>query len=61
MRKDKILVCQNCLQEFVWTLGEQEFFEKKGLSQPKLCPVCRGIEKAAREDKFRGRESAQSR
>jgi len=54
MKKDKIIICQDCGQEFVWTLGEQGFYEEKGLKEPVRCPMCRATYKAAKKDKFRG-------
>ncbi len=53
--KDKIIECQQCQQDFAWTIGEQEFYEKKALKMPKYCPICRSTLKAAKEDKFRGK------
>ncbi len=43
---DKTINCQDCGQEFVWTQGEQDFYEQKGLKSPKLCPICRGKQQA---------------
>ena len=42
MKKDKSMMCEECGQEFVWTVGEQEFYEKKGVEDPKYCMICRG-------------------
>ena len=40
-KKDKTLVCKDCGQEFVFTKGEQEFYELKGLTnEPKRCKEC---------------------
>ena len=52
--KDKIIVCQNCEDEFAFTGGEQEFYKNKGLSEPIRCPICRATFKAAQQDQFRG-------
>ena len=52
--KDKIIVCQECKQEFVWTAGEQGFYAEKKLSQPVRCPICRAMQQKASQDKFRG-------
>lgn len=46
MVTDITLVCQDCGLEFVFTVGEQEFYAQKGLAQPKYCPICRGKWKA---------------
>ena len=40
--EDKTLVCEDCGKEFVFTVGEQEFYAEKGLvNTPKRCPECR--------------------
>jgi len=42
MFEDKVLVCQDCGEEFVFTTGEQEFYHEKGFSnEPKRCMECR--------------------
>ncbi|NLV22993.1 MAG: zinc-binding protein, partial [Syntrophomonadaceae bacterium] len=42
MFEDKVLVCQDCGQEFVFTAGEQEFYHEKGFeNEPKRCKDCR--------------------
>ncbi len=42
MLHDKNLVCHDCKKRFVFSLGEQEFFNQKGLTNlPKRCPNCR--------------------
>lgn len=39
---DKILVCKDCGQEFVFTVSEQEFFAEKGFANdPTRCLDCR--------------------
>ena len=44
---DKTLTCRDCGQEFVFTAGEQEFYEQRGLTnQPGRCPDCRRARKA---------------
>jgi len=43
---DLNLTCQNCLQLFVFSEGEQQFYTQKGLTQPTLCPICRSIKQA---------------
>jgi putative zinc ribbon protein len=51
--KDKVIKCENCKQDFVWTKGEREFYEQKNLGAPKFCMICRGMHGKAAEDKFR--------
>ena len=46
---DKMLVCRGCGREFVFSAGEQEFFQLKGLmNEPGRCPDCRAARKAER-------------
>ena len=53
--KDKVIKCQDCAQDFAWTIGEQQFYQQKGLKPPIRCPICRAIHQAAVQDKFRGK------
>ena len=39
--EDKKLVCKDCGKEFLFTVGEQEFYLDKGFSIPKRCKECR--------------------
>jgi CxxC-x17-CxxC domain-containing protein len=40
--QDKTLVCRDCGNQFVFTAGEQEFFQQRGLlNEPSRCPNCR--------------------
>lgn len=40
--EDKVLTCQDCSKEFVFTSAEQEFYAQKGFSnEPKRCKECR--------------------
>jgi CxxC-x17-CxxC domain-containing protein len=46
---DKVLVCRGCSRDFVFTAGEQEFYQLKGLvNEPGRCPECRAARKAER-------------
>ncbi len=52
--EDKTLVCQDCGSEFVFTVGEQEFYKEKGFdNEPKRCKVCRDKKKQERRP-FKG-------
>ena len=45
--QDKTLVCRDCGQDFVFTAGEQEFYQQRGLTnEPGRCPSCRQARKA---------------
>lgn len=51
--EDITLVCKDCGKEFVWTVGEQEYFKAHGLeNQPKRCADCRKARKAKAKDNF---------
>ena len=48
---DKDLMCGECNAAFVFTVGEQEFFNSRGYTnEPKRCPECR----EARKNQQRG-------
>jgi len=45
--EDKTLTCRDCGTAFIWTAGEQEFYQARGLTnQPGRCPTCRQARKA---------------
>jgi len=57
MYEDKVLVCKECGQEFVFTAGEQEFFAEKGFqNEPGRCPACRVARKQRRNAEMGGRQ-----
>lgn len=48
---DKNLVCKDCGKEFVFTEGEQAFFQEKGFeNEPQRCPECRRARKMERRN-----------
>ncbi|MBP1888675.1 DNA-directed RNA polymerase subunit RPC12/RpoP [Clostridium moniliforme] len=50
--EDKTIVCKDCGKEFVFTVGEQEFYKEKGFdNEPVRCPECR----KARKQRFNNR------
>jgi CxxC-x17-CxxC domain-containing protein len=50
--KNKILKCIDCGVEFEFTVGEQEFFQKKGFThEPKRCSECLAQKKAKYSEK----------
>ena len=64
--QDKTLVCRDCGQSFVFTVGEQDFFASRGFTNdPSRCPECRAARKASREagegGRFRGGFNRSSR
>ena len=49
---DETLVCKDCGNEFVFTAGEQRFYDEKGfLNKPKACKACRDKKKAAKSER----------
>lgn len=47
MYEDKTLQCRECGQEFIFSAGEQEFYQQKGLlNEPGRCPDCRARRRA---------------
>ena len=44
--QDQNLTCKDCGKPFVWTVGEQQFYQDKGFSNPpSRCPDCRSKKK----------------
>ena len=44
--QDQNLTCRDCGKPFVWTAGEQEFYQQKGFTNPPIrCPDCRKLKK----------------
>lgn len=51
---DKTLTCKDCGAEFVFTEGEQAFYQEKGFeNEPQRCPDCRRARKMARNNRNR--------
>ncbi len=45
--QDETLVCRDCGVDFVFSVGEQEFYAQKGYTnKPARCPTCRQKRKA---------------
>ena len=49
-RKKKKIVCCDCGETFLFTGGEQKYYEERKLSEPKRCAVCR----QKRKELFKG-------
>lgn len=50
---DRQLTCMDCSQAFIFTAGEQEFYERKGFKEePKRCKGCRDARKTRRTGDF---------
>ncbi|HEX6489537.1 MAG TPA: zinc-ribbon domain containing protein [Candidatus Dormibacteraeota bacterium] len=46
--EDKTLTCRDCGREFIFTAGEQEFYQSRGLmNEPRRCPECRSARRSA--------------
>ena len=45
--QDETLVCRDCGVDFIFSVGEQEFYAQKGYTnKPARCPTCRQKRKA---------------
>lgn len=50
--QDKTKVCKDCGKEFIFTVGEQEFYKEKGFTnEPVRCKECRDKRKAEKTSK----------
>jgi len=45
---DRTITCRDCGQPFVFTAGEQAFYQERGFSEPQRCPACRAERKSQR-------------
>lgn len=46
---DKTIICKDCGSEFIFTEGEQAFYQEKGFTnEPVRCPDCRRARKQQR-------------
>lgn len=46
---DKTLTCKDCGAQFVFTAGEQQFYQEHGLlHEPARCPTCRAARRQSR-------------
>lgn len=49
MFEDRALPCRECGGTFVFTAGEQEFYQSRGFEhEPNRCPECRAARKGSR-------------
>jgi len=47
MFEDKVLVCRDCGNEFIFSAGEQEFYSTRGFqNEPTRCKDCRDLRKS---------------
>ena len=53
--EDKTLTCADCSQPFIFSAGEQQFYQERGMSEPKRCKECRQARKANRDSGGGGR------
>jgi CxxC-x17-CxxC domain-containing protein len=52
---EKILICRDCNQNFMFTVGEQEFFASRGFTnEPSRCPECRAERKRTQNTGYGG-------
>jgi hypothetical protein len=59
MSFDKSLICRDCGASFVFSAGEQDFYDRKGFtSEPSRCRACRGTNAHERHASYGGRGDA---
>ena len=47
--EDKTLTCRDCNNEFLFTVGEQQFYAERGFqNEPSRCPECRQQRRGSR-------------
>ena len=52
--EDKTLKCKDCGKDFVFTVGEQEFYKEKGFeNEPSRCADCRRLKKQQQQNRPR--------
>ena len=49
--EDIKLICKDCKKEFIFTVGEQKFYEEKGFGAPIRCKECRDAKKTRNEER----------
>ena len=54
---DRTLTCRDCGQQFVFTAGEQAFYQERGFTDPQRCPTCRQARKSQRNSGGGGYDS----
>ncbi|MDY7042493.1 MAG: zinc-ribbon domain containing protein [Chloroflexota bacterium] len=53
--QDKTLTCRDCGAQFVFSAGEQEFFQQRGFeNEPTRCPTCRAARRRERGSRSGG-------
>lgn len=43
---DRLMACRDCGDNFIWTAGEQAYYQKQGFQEPRRCKACRQAKKA---------------
>ncbi len=51
--QDKKMICVECGTEFIFTVGEQEFYAQKGFTnEPKRCRNCKAARKMGSREEY---------
>lgn len=48
--EDRKIICKDCKKEFIFVVGEQEFYNIKGYKEPLRCKQCRTNKKEKFKD-----------
>jgi CxxC-x17-CxxC domain-containing protein len=58
--RDRILTCRDCGQDFTFTVGEQEFYASRGLTNvPGRCSSCRAARRGGQSSAPRSRSTGE--
>lgn len=55
---EKTITCKDCGTEFLFTVGEQEFFAEHQFVEPKRCRICRTKKKQEKESQINNENKA---
>ncbi|RMD92748.1 MAG: cytochrome C551 [Calditrichaeota bacterium] len=50
--EDKMIICEDCGEEFTFSADEQQFYAERGFQQPKRCKPCREKRKRDRRSSY---------
>jgi hypothetical protein len=59
--QDKQILCADCGRTFLLTTSEQEFYQERGMNEPKRCKDCRQARKAERQSGGHGHRQDEGR
>lgn len=58
--QDKVIICQDCGERFIFTVGEQQFFAEHQFTEPRRCRYCRQLLRQKRKALENGRREVRN-